>query len=355
MHQPTTERFPLTIGLDLGSRTTQCAIYGTDCKRMEERKVPTTPDRFTALFERFPGARIVMEASTPTRWVHKLATELGHEVVVANPRSIPVITSNVRKSDRNDARLLAEIGQAQPGLLSPVRLREDRYQNVRVLLFARAQLVKQRTALVTFVRAEARTLLIDLPQCSTDAFVERCRPLIPEHLKAALFPLFDAVLCLSEGIKTQDARIADLSKREFPETAALRQVHGVGPLVALAFVATVGDPSRFRRSRSVGAYMGLVPRISQSGKSDPALSITKCGDHYMRALLVSSATRILGPHGADSDLRRFGERIAAAGGKSAKSRARIAVARKLSVLLHALLKSGQDYEPLRETMQDSAA
>jgi len=355
MTQHTIDRFPLTIGLDFGSRTTQCAIYGPDHVRIEERKLPTDRARFTALFERFPGARIVMEASTPTRWIHRLATELGHEVIIANPRSIPVITASVRKCDRNDARLLAELGQVQPSLLSPVQLRADRYQNVRTLLFARDQLVKQRAALVTFLRAEARALEFDLPTCGTKVFVERCRPLVPAYLKTALFPVFDAIQCLSDGIQSHDSRIEELSQREFPETNTLRQVHGVGPLIALAFVATIGDPSRFRKSRTVGAYLGLVPRLNQSGKSDPSLSITKCGDRYMRTLLVSAATRILGPHGTDSDLRRFGERIAVNGGKSAKSRARIAVARKLGVLLHCLLRTSEVYEPLRNSEAPSAA
>lgn len=354
MNQLTTDRFPLTIGLDLGSRTTQCAVYGPDNRRLEERKLPTNRARFEALFARFPGARIVMEASTPTRWIHKLAAGLGHEVIIANPRSIPVITANVRKCDRNDARLLAEIGQVQPKLLSPVQLREDRYQDVRTLLFAREQLVKQRTALVTFLRAEARALEFTLPSCGTKVFVERCRPLVPAHLKAALFPVFDAIQCLSDGITSHDQRIEELGQHEFPEVGALRQVQGVGPLIALAFVATIGDPTRFRKSRTVGAYLGLVPRMKQSGKSDPSLKITKTGDRYTRTLLVSAATKILGPHGTDCDLRRFGERIAASGGKSAKSRARIAVARKLGVLMHCLLRTGEVYEPLRNSEVPSA-
>ncbi len=347
MREFTTDSFPVTIGLDLGNTSTQCAVYGADRKRIEERKVTTNRERIQALLQRFPGARVVMEASTASRWISNLAEELGHEVVIANPRCIPIITKNVRKCDRNDARLLAELGQLRPSLLSPVTLREDCFQEVRTLLFARLQLVKQRTALVCFIRSEVRVLGHSLPSCGTKVFSKTCRALIPESLQAALNPLFDSIQNMTDGIDQFDKSIEAISANDFPQAEVLRQVHGVGPLIALAFVATIGDPSRFLRSRTIGAYLGLVPRIRQSGKSDPALSITKCGDRYMRSLLVSAATRILGPHGEDSGLRRFGERIASQGGKRAKARARIAVARKLGVLLHALLRTGEVYEPLR--------
>ena len=334
MQHRTTDTPPLTIGLDLGSRSTQCAVYSPDGKRLEERKIATTRTRLRTLFERFPGARIVMEASTPSRWIKNLAVELGHEVVVANPRTIPIITASVRKCDRNDARLLAEIGQIRPHLLNPVQLRADQYQAVRTQLFARAQLVKQRTALVNFVRCEVKALGESLPACSTKSFVSKAGPLVPAELREALGPILEVIQSVTVAIDQYDKRAEQLSEESFPQTQVLRQVHGVGPLVALAFVATVGAPERFAKSRTVGPYLGLVPRLDQSGKHDPALSITKCGDSFMRSLLVSAATRILGPHGTDSDLRRFGLRIAGKGGKRAKARARIAVARKLAVVMH---------------------
>jgi transposase len=347
MQQLTTTPMPLTIGLDLGARQTQCAVLSADGTRIEERKVSTTSTALRSLFERHPDARVVMEASTPARWISKLAKELGHEVVVANPRNIPIITASTRKCDRNDARLLADLGQVRPQLLSPVQLRADRYQAVRALLFARAQLVKQRTALVTFVRSEVKALGATLPSCSSRAFAGRMRTAIPKALVSPLSGIFDVLQVITTSIDEHDRSIERLSEGSFPETATVRQVHGVGPLIALAFVATIGGPERFGKSRSVGAYFGLVPRLCQSGGYDPELRITKTGDRFMRSLLVSAATRILGPFGPDSDLRRYGERITAQGGKRAKARARIAVARKLAVLLHRLLASGEVYEPLR--------
>jgi transposase len=127
----------------------------------------------------------------------------------------------------------------------------------------------------------------------------------------------------------------------YPETKLLRQVHGVGVLSALTFVLTLEDPSRFAKSREVGAYLGLIPVSDQSGGSDPEKHISKHGNKMMRKLLVGSAHYILGPFGADSDLRRHGERIASRGGKNAKKRAVVAVARKLSVLLHRLWVTGR--------------
>lgn len=164
----------------------------------------------------------------------------------------------------------------------------------------------------------------------------------------------DLIEAISVAIDQYDKQIETLSTEKYPETQIARQVHGVGPLIALAYVVTIGGPERFAKSRSVGAYFGLVPRICQSGKSNPELSITKTGDRYMRTLLVSAATRILGPHGDDSDLRRYGERIIAQGGKRAKARARIAVARKLAVLLHRLLATAEVYEPLRNSEKSVA-
>lgn len=355
MNQPSTSSLPVTIGLDLGGRSTQCAVLSPEGGLVEERKVSTTRRGVASLLERHPRARVVMEASTPCRWIKNLAESLDHEVVIANPRAIPIITSNVRKCDRNDARLLAEIGQVRPRLLSPVRIRDDDYQAVRTLLFARLQLIKQRTALVNFVRAEVKALGESLPSCCTRSFVARNRSRIPDSLRKVLDPLFEVLEAVTEAIDGYDRQIEEVSARSLPQTQVLRQVHGVGPLVALAFVATIGSPGRFAKSRTVGPYLGLVPRMDQSCGHDPALSITKCGDRYMRTLLVSSATRILGCFGGDSDLRRFGLKIAASGGKRAKARARIAVARKLSVLLHRLLVTGEVYEPLRNSADCPAA
>jgi transposase len=338
----------VTIGLDLGSRSSQFAVCSPLGEWIGEGKVATTSTGIRGLLEGHRGARLVMEASTPSRWIRDLGVELGSEVVVANPRSIPVITASVRKSDRNDARLLAQLGQLRPSLLNPVVLRDAGHQEVRSLLSARQQLVGQRTALINFVRAQARMLGEDLPGASTRAFVAKCASLLPQGLSKMLAPLLEILQSVGGAIAVYDKRIDQLCLKDFPQTGVLQQIHGVGPLIALCFVATIGDPARFSKSRQVGPYLGLVPRSDQSCGHDPDLPITRCGDTYMRTLLVSAATRILGPFGQDSDLRRFGLRIAAKGGKRAKARARIAVARKLAVLMHRLLVTGEVYRPLSQ-------
>ena len=148
---------------------------------------------------------------------------------------------------------------------------------------------------------------------------------------------------------TTRTRWRTISKESYPETELLRQVEGIGPLTALTFVLTLEDPYRFEKSRSVGAYLGLVPASDQSGERDPQRRISKEGDEMLRRLLVGSAHYILGPFGSDSDLRRHGEKIASRGGKNAKKRAVVAVARKLSVLLHRLWVNAEVYDPLYNT------
>jgi transposase len=157
------------------------------------------------------------------------------------------------------------------------------------------------------------------------------------------------VAVLNQRIAAYDDQIEQLAKEHYPEVARLKQVKGVGTLIALTFVLTVDDPNRFQRSRDVGCYMGLRPGRRNSGKSEPQLHISKEGDRYMRSLLVQGAHYILGPFGIDCDLRRWGLKMSERGGKKSKKRAVVAVARKLAVLLHKLWVSGAVYDPLRNS------
>ena len=177
----------------------------------------------------------------------------------------------------------------------------------------------------------------------------KCLVGLPSSLQSALQPLVTAVESLTRQIHEYDNKVAQLARSEYPETARLRQVTGVGELIALTYVLTLEDPQRFRRSRDVGGYLGLRPKRRDSGASRPQLRITKEGDVYLRMLLVQGAQYILGWHGVDTDLRRWGLKLAARGGKNAKKRAVIAVARKLAVLLHRLWVTGERYEPLRHS------
>ena len=171
---------------------------------------------------------------------------------------------------------------------------------------------------------------------------------MPSELAEALEDVVATIASLTERIRDYERRIERVSKEDYPqESALLRQVPGVGALTSLSFVLTLEDPQRFEKSRTVGAYLGLVPSKDQSGESDPGKRISGEGDEMLRRLLVGSAHYILGPFAPDSDLRRHGEKIAGRGGKNTKKRAVVAVARKLAVLLHRLWITGESYEPLR--------
>jgi transposase len=186
-----------------------------------------------------------------------------------------------------------------------------------------------------------------LPKCPARSFHKKAAEHIPEALMPALGPILEQIGSLTERIREYDRKLEAVSEEHYPETGLLRQVEGIGPLTALTFVLTLEDPHRFEKSRSVGAYLGLVPATDRSGESDPQKRISKEGDEMLRRLLVSSAHYVLGPFGSDSDLRRHGEKIASRGGKNAKKRAAVAVARKLSVLLHRLWVTAEVYDPLR--------
>jgi transposase len=209
------------------------------------------------------------------------------------------------------------------------------------------------------VRGAVKSFGARLPKCPARSFHKKAAAHIPEALWPALGPILEQIGSLTQRIRDYERQLETMSKEYYPETELLRQVEGIGALTALTFVLTLEDPYRFAKSRSVGAYLGLVPAQDQSGDRDPQRHISKEGDEMLRKLLVSSAHYILGPFGSDSDLRRHGEKIASRGAKNAKKRAVVAVARKLSVLLHRLWIMAEVYEPLynaqRRQEQEEAA
>jgi len=217
------------------------------------------------------------------------------------------------------------------------------------LIRSREALVSARTQLVNHVRGAVKSFGGRLPKCPARSFHNKAAEHIPEALRPALGPVLETIRSLTQRIRDYDRRLETVAKESYPETELLRQVEGVGPLTALTFVLTLEDPYRFEKSRSVGACLGLVPARDQSGGKDPQKRISKEGDETLRKLLVGNSHYILGPFGSDSDLRRHGEKIASRGAKNAKKRAAVAVARKLSVLLHHLWVSGEAYDPLHNT------
>ena len=335
------------MGLDVGDRFTQVCVLDEDGEIVEEARVTTSPRAFQQRFAAMPPARLVLEAGTHSLWASRLLEEIGHEVIVANPRMLRFIYGNNSKNDRADADYLARVGRLDPGLLHPIVHRREESQAHRALLRSREVLVCSRARLVTHARGLVKPFGSKLPHCSTTAFVRKAQEHIPDILAEALGPVFGIISALNDQIRELDAKIEALARETYRETALLRQVPGVGTLTSLAYVLTIEDPSRFSRSRAVGSYLGLRPRQDESGTLKPQLHITKAGDKFLRHLLVECAQYMLSSRGEDTDLKRWGLALAERGGKAAKKRAVIAVARKLSVLLLRLWVTGEIYEPLR--------
>jgi transposase len=344
-----------TIGLDLGDRISHYCILNEAGEVIWEGKLPTTPKGIEEVFGRIPRSRIAFETGTHSPWVSRQMTELGHEVIVAHARNVQMITESSRKDDRLDAKTLARLARIDPALLGPVRHRSAKAQLHLTVIRARAKLVSARTAMVNAARGLTKSYGARLPKCGSEQMNREIAKGLSQELREALDPLLAEIESLNERIAEYDRRIEKVAKEVYPETAVLRQVKGVGTLIALTYILTLDDPHRFRRSRDAGCFVGLRPGRRNSGMSEPQLHISKEGDRYLRTLLVQGAHYMLGPFGQDSDLRRLGLKLAERGGKNAKKRAVVAVARKLAVLLHKLWVSAEVYEPLRNNRNVVAA
>jgi transposase len=340
---------PIAIGMDLGDRSSRYCVLRADGEVSSEGAVATTRKALTQRFSGLRRGRVAVEVGTHSPWVSRLLNGLGFEVIVANARQVQLISASTRKNDRADARLLARLVRLDPQLLRPVRHRSEQAQGDLMTIRIRASLVEARTGLVNAARGFAKTLGERLPACDADALGVGKMEALPAELRQRLQPLLEQIEALTEQIKKLDSTIEQIARTRYPETRLLRQVSGVGILIALTFILTVEDRERFQKSREVGCYVGLRPRQSESGQSQPQLPITKEGDRYLRTLLVQGAHVILHRRGPDTDLKRWGLKLAAHGGRNAKKRAIVAVARKLAVLLHRLWVTGEVYEPLRNS------
>jgi transposase len=337
----------VTAGLDLGDKYSYlCLIDSEGGQVIEEGRLRTTPEAFRRRFASEQPMRIAIESGTHSPWASRVLEGCGHEILVANARKLRLIYSNKRKTDEVDAENLARLARLDAKLLYPLKHRGEESQAHMAIIRSRQALVDCRTQLVNHVRGAVKSFGARLPKCPARSFHKRASEHIPEALRPALEPVLEQIASLTERIRDYDRRLVAISEEHYPETELLRQVEGVGPLTALTFVLTLEDPYRFEKSRSVGAYLGLVPATDQSGERDPQKRISKEGDEMLRRLLVGSAHYVLGPFGSDSDLRRHGQKIASRGGKNAKKRAAVATARKLAVLLHRLWVTAEVYDPL---------
>jgi transposase len=333
-----------TVGLDLGDKSSYYCLLNSHSELMEEGKVRTTEAGLRKQFGDEARMRIGLEAGTHSAWVERLLTELGHEVIVANPRKLRAITSSESKNDRNDAKKLARLAACDPELLSPIRHRGVERQQDLNLVRTRAALVRARTMLINAVRGLVKSAGGRLPSCSSEAFAEKVRSSVPPELRAACVPLLQQIAQMKLTIRAMDKQVEALEKK-YPEITLLQTVPGVGPLVAACYVLTMDSPQVLNTNRQAGAFLGLRPRQSQSGESDPQGRISRTGNTYLRSLLVQSAQYVLGPFGPASALRQWGLQLAGSGGKRGKRRAIVAVARKLAVMLHSMWRSGKKFQP----------
>jgi transposase len=345
----------LTIGLDLGDRSSWYCILNAAGEVLLEQKLATTPKAMKEVLGGMPSSRIALETGMHSPWVSRLLSDLGHEVIVAHARNVRLIGESRRKDDRFDARTLARLARIDPELLGPVQHRSRKAQADLMVIRARAGLVRARTSLINTARGLTKSYGERLRGCTPRKMNRELAEGLSPELQRALQPLLDEIESLSGRIREYNERVQQIAQESYPAVARLEQVKGVGTLIALTYVLTLEDPRRFRKSRDVGCYLGLRPGRRNSGQSEPQLHISKEGDPYLRTMMVQSAHHILGPFGADSDLRRWGLKLAERGGKNAKKRAVVAVARKLAILLHRLWVSGEEYEPLRNQRVLAAA
>lgn len=344
----------VTVGLDVGDKRSYVIILDEEGEIFWEGTVKTRESALRKAFSGVKRMRVALEGGTHSMWISRLLRELGHEVIVANSRKLRLIYLNRNKHDRVDADYLARLARLDPKLLFPIQHRGEGCQEDLQMLRTRELLIESRTKAINHVRSCVKLFGKQLPKCSAPSFAKKISKELPANLKSTLMPVLEEIASLTEKIKRYDRRVEELCETKYVETEALIQIRGVGPLSALAYVLTLEDPSHFEKSRSVGAYVGLCPGKDQSSDKDPEMRIHKQGDPYLRKLLVQCANHIMGPFGEDCDLRRHGEKIAERGGQKAKKRARVAVARKLSVLMHRLWKTQEVYDPLYNAHKQAA-
>jgi transposase len=345
----------LTVGLDLSDRSCHYVILNDLGDLVKEGTLPATRSGLNRLFGALPRSRVALEVGSHSPWMARHIAALGHETFVANPRRTRLIGSSSNKTDRLDALTLARLARLDPNMLYPIRHRSEQAQGHLMIIRARAVLVESRTRLINSARGLSKSFGERLKSRDARYVGPEMAQDLPPALQTAVVPLLEEAEALSARIRAFDEQLEQLARDVYPEAVLLTQVKGVGVLIALTFLLTIEDPARFRRSRDVGAYLGLRPKCRQSGRANPQLGISKEGDVYLRKLLVQSAHVILNPKGTDSDLRRFGQKLAVQGGKSGKKKARVAVARKLAILLHHLWSNGEVYEPLYARNQEQPA
>jgi transposase len=342
----------VTIGMDLGDKRHKYCVLNESGKVVKTGDIANSRGQLEAIARSYVGSRVVLECGTHSPWVSRYLEGLGMKVIVANARKTRAISENERKSDERDAELLARLGRVDPALLHPVIHGSEQAQHDMLQIKLRDALVRNRASLINAVRFTLKSLGYAVSNPSSASFHKTVGSEIPASCRVLIAPILAALEELSVRIKELETSIAQMARQRYPQAQKLQQIAGVGPITSIYFVLKIGEPARFARNRDVGAFLGLCPRRDQSGNTDKELRISKCGDRYLRRLLVNAAQYVLGPFGAPSALRDHGLRLTKEEGGTAraKKRAVVAVARKLAVLMLSLWKSQSSYQPFPEAI-----
>ena len=346
MNNVSQEQEKIYFGLDISQKNIEIfALKGE--KGVPFGKILNNQKSLNDFFDKVPfpskTITVALETGTHSAWISHYLEQRGYEVIVAHARDLAFIYKGDKKSDRIDAEKLARVARADKKLLHPVRLMSKTRQEALLAIKARDLLMKERTCIVNAIRGFVRSLGIDDAEYSIET-ISKMYSVLPKEIRQNLRGLFSVLTAINNNISSYDKRLKKIAE-EYPETKILQQVKGVGPIIALSFALIISDPNRFS-SKECASYLGLVPKRDQSGETDKQLGITKSGNKLLRRLLVQGAQYIMGPFGEDCDLRDFGNRIAQRGGRIAKKKATIAVARKLAITMLALWRNPDvKYDP----------
>lgn len=330
------------IGLDLHKRESQLCML-TEEGEIVERRIVTSRERFTAVLGDRAPARILLESSTESEWVARHLESLGHQVIVADPNFAPMYATRRRgvKTDRRDARTLMEA--LRLGAYRAIHRASVAQRHVRAQLVVRDALIRTRTRYVNVVRALTRREGLRVPTGDPEHLERKLMELeLDPALADELAPLRVVLEPVNAQIEAADAQLAATAGAD-ARIARLRTVPGIGPVTAVAFVATLDDVTRFRTAHQVAGYLGLTPREYSSGERQQRGRISKTGSPRMRALLVEAGWRLQRAQDpAAAPLRAWAEGIAARRGTKV---AAVALARRLAGILYALWRDGTTYRP----------
>jgi transposase len=329
-----------TIGLDLHKRESQLCIIGSQGE-ITEKRIVTTRERLAAVLLGRARCRILLEASTESEWVARHLESLGHEVIVADPGFAPMYATRSKKvkTDKRDARTLAEA--CMLGAYRATHRVSAEQRHVRSELLVRDSLVRTRTRYVALIKAAVRREGLRLSQGEPEHTASKVEAIeLREDVLKELAPILDLLSPLNREICSADERLEELGRRD-PVVRHLMTAPGVGPVTALSFVAALDQVTRFSSAHQVESYLGLVPSEYSSGERQHRGRITKRGNARMRSLLVEAGWRILRSRKSEcAALKSWALQIAARRGKRI---AVVALARRLSGILYAMWRDGNEY------------